>query len=319
MSRKRDQRKGEQLRKAVGAPPRVFAGKGAIVRCLINANWRENGMAVLHVLVRSANDGHAAATFLIDPWCLGLKDADGNLHTSTEEFNILMDWVAQDGVELVTIEPAAARRLVAAGIRFARENGFHLPDRYERWTALLGDIGDPMTADLSDFTHEGLVYYQGPRADLARRLVRGTVEDFLNRPNVDADFFEDEDSDDALNVSEPVAEAMLRDSVLSQIEAACASRGECVDPHLQEAWLAVFEEIAAAGRVAVHPGDAGDSGLRSRELPEMDDDHAADRAEIDLDDEKYSNAKRQISAFLQSIKSPDALVSTLLRDLKGVR
>src|SRR5207248_7624217 len=77
------------------------------------------------------------------------------------------------------------RHVVAGAIRFASENGFRLPHKFERWTLLIGGVGDWHTADIREFGIGGKLRWCGPMHDLKKRLIRGSVDDFLQRPDVE--------------------------------------------------------------------------------------------------------------------------------------
>ena len=80
--------------------------------------------------------GTALVGFLVDLWCAGLKDAWGDLHVTRADFEEHSERArARMGVELAELDTATARKLIAGGIRFARQNGFRLPAHYERWVA----------------------------------------------------------------------------------------------------------------------------------------------------------------------------------------
>lgn len=95
----------------------------------------------MYVLRRTSVHGLVMAAFLVDMWCAGLKDARGRLSATMDAFQ---EWVPnpRGGIRqgFKQVDPAAVRRLVAGGIRFAEQNGFRLPSRDQRWTAMLGDL-----------------------------------------------------------------------------------------------------------------------------------------------------------------------------------
>lgn len=126
------------------------------------------------------------AVFLVDLWCMGLKGAFGQPSLTLSEFqDRVLNRPEQDS-ELERIDAGTARRIVAGGIRFAQQNGFRLPARYERWLPVLGDIGDWQKADLSDFGVEGgRLRFVGSLDQLRQRLVGCSLSDFIARPDVE--------------------------------------------------------------------------------------------------------------------------------------
>jgi hypothetical protein len=165
-------------------PLRRICSGGGTLECWVNSNWRATGMANLLVLGQAGSGQYALAAFLIDIWCVGLKDAWGNADYSRLDFDQMLKR-AKERMPMVRIDTDAARRLVAGGIRFARHNGFRLPPDSDRWTAMLGDLGDIGIADLADFGKDGKLLYVGDRQFLAQRLNGMSVEQFMQRPDVD--------------------------------------------------------------------------------------------------------------------------------------
>jgi len=127
--RLRRQKKHAQLKKREGGGAHSRIARGAeVAECWMNSDWQEQGGAFIYVLVRKPGGGLATASYVIDPWCAGLRRANGALEFSREAFHEMVHRidVVADRV-FVKTDPAMAKRLVAGGIRFARQNGFRLP------------------------------------------------------------------------------------------------------------------------------------------------------------------------------------------------
>jgi hypothetical protein len=181
---KREKKKLAVRRAQSVSPYKRIGAAGEVEACYINSNWQDGGLATVQLIRRNPQGGHALAVFLIDLWCAGLKDAWGRLDLMQEELDGHLDR-AQEQVELTRIDVDLARQLVAGAIRFARQNGFKLPARYDRWTNLLGGKIEPGTADLSRFGKDGKLRWVGPLDDLRDRLIACTAEEFLQRPDVE--------------------------------------------------------------------------------------------------------------------------------------
>jgi hypothetical protein len=203
---KREKKKAAQRKAQSNSPYKRIGQAGQVEACYVNSDWRDSGMASVYVIRRNPEGGHAIASFLIDVWCAGLKDAWGRIDFMQEDIDHALKR-ARDTFELQRIDVEAARDLVAAGIRFARRNGFRLPPHHDRCVHLLGGAGDINSADLSGFGKDGKLRWVGPLDDLRRRLIACTPEQFMSRPDVefianerDLDFggaqFDDEDDED---------------------------------------------------------------------------------------------------------------------------
>lgn len=245
--RKRNKRKLDAARKLNVNPFRLAGQRGETVACYINEGWDEQGMASMYVLRRTAGHGIVMASFLVDTWCAGLKDAWGRLDMTLGEFEEqILDRIPEE-VQLTRIEIDEVRRLVAGGIRFARQNGFRLPSKYDRWVAVLGGECDPDHSDLTGFGVDGGLRYVGTLEDLKRRLIGCSVDDFLGRKDIE---FELMDSNFSLVNDEEIEFDGMMEDVRSKItEAArkwCFAKGYIPSPALGEATDILLESLAQA-------------------------------------------------------------------------
>ena len=149
------------------------------MRCFVNADWREQGIASIVAFKDARGFGQVMGAFLVDLWCFGLKDAWGRTEVTGEE----IDRTVNGRMKLEPLDLAVAQRLVAGAIAFSRKNGFRLPVNYERWTAMLG-ITSETPIDLSEFGIDGGLRYVGEIEDLQSRLIYQSVDEFLHRPDV---------------------------------------------------------------------------------------------------------------------------------------
>lgn len=309
------------LRRAQSVSPyRRIATQGQLERLLINGDWHERGQAVIWALRSAPGGGHAMAAFMIDLWCAGLKDAWGRLDVTLEEFEEFLDRSSQQ-LDFVETDQETIRHVVAGAIRFAVQNGFRLPARYERWVSLIGGAGDWRKEDLSDFGVEGgKLRWVAPLHDLRRRLIGSTVEEFMAREDVeciigmddvdmaDEDWDEEEEDGDedeeALDGVEAAAE-MARGHALTAVRQWCFAHGEQPHPRLPEALDIMFESILQmrASAASAEPDAEAEDGQRnmaqllSMERPAV----AADVAE----------AIRQLSRYADQFTSGEDFVTAI--------
>ncbi len=180
---KRKQKQQASRRKASVSPYRKLASSGDVTACYIQHGWEHDGTAAMFVVKRSADRRLALIAFFVDLWCMGLKDAWGRLGMTSEEIDEAVN--RSPHLEFERIDLDTVRELVAGGIRFAQDNGFRLPHRYERWTAVLGDLGDLDQADLRRFGADGKLRLVAPLEDVRKRLIGSTVDEFIARPDVE--------------------------------------------------------------------------------------------------------------------------------------
>ena len=346
--KQRLKRKQKQLaaRKAAAVTPldRLVKGAGHL-ECWVNDDWPENGMASIQVLGVAPDGRCAHAGFLIDVWCVGLKDAFGRRTASRADFEEQLDRAAQ-GLNVVRMPPAEAKRLVTGAIRFSRQNGFHLPPHYDRWAAIFGDLGDLAHADLTDFgTDTGKLRYVGDEQFLRKRLAACSVEQFMARPDVEFVMggrmpfeFEDLDEKDLVEGDEapapgegldlsdrPLLAALdnILGSVGDRAEDAvrqwCLRNGQAPHPRLRDAVdallisampTAVHEQVTEEEQASVDARNEAGEADRPPDPQALLDSGlgslpAAERRSV-------QEAMQQVAAFMQQFPSPQAMIESMM-------
>ncbi|MEE9294500.1 MAG: hypothetical protein V3W34_06015 [Phycisphaerae bacterium] len=307
--RKRQQKQRDLRRAQTGSPYRRIGEAGKAEACYINRDWREDGKAAIYCLRAVPGGGHALAAFLVDLWCIGLKDAWGRLDITADEFKHQVSRM-RENMEIIRIEPELAKRIVAGGVRFAKENGFRLPRRYERWVALLGGVGAVNSADLTDFGKDGKLFYVGTTEDLSQRLIQGSVDQFLAREDVhfivEAHGFEsagllDEDDEEIGEVFDS-----MKEKGLDAVRQWCFANGNEAHPRLPEAWDVTLEAICQVESFDDddEPSDQGcsDAGDNIERLMGFE----SPQAQYEL-----KEALHQLHGFTNQFDSPEAMLESL--------
>jgi hypothetical protein len=240
---KRKRKHEAHRRAAAGSPFKLISRIQATVQCWINTNWEHTRQASILVLRQTASGRCAMANFLVDFGMAGLKDAFGRLDVTAADFfdNVLEPF--QNQFPMALIEPSEALRHIAGGIRFAHDNGFRLPHRYDRWLAIVGDVGDWRTADVSDFEME----FAGSMEDLRHRLIGQSVEEFLMREDVSivlSDSAPSLLSDDILDCEE--ADDELRQRAVSSVRQWLLASGQPPSALLDCGWDIYAEAVATS-------------------------------------------------------------------------
>lgn len=283
---KRKHKRQELRRRQSISPYRLVTKTSGEFTCYCSRDWQDNGIASILVTKTLRGGGRVLGAFLVDFWCCGLKDAWGRLDIAVEEIKHVLDLSEQDGAPMGQVDLDLVRRMVAGGIRFARQNGFRLPHNYERWAALIGVNAADDTADLGlfGFHKRGkALCYVGRMSDLRKRLVRGTAEEFLRRPDVDfilgdespfsdpgrgAEDWEqddledldelDEDELDEEDAAEELAElrGQIHKKLLEKVRQWCFANHLVPHPLLPEAIDVMFESLAQVrGPAELDPND----------------------------------------------------------------
>lgn len=318
------QQKQRQAQRAQGTPfSKLRSGAGEIEACYINKHWEEDGVADVLALRRLPGGGRAFGAFLIDLMCLGLKDAWGRIDISLAEFRDMLGKTRQT-VELISVPPQTAWRLVSGGVRWAQDNGFRLPPRYERWVSVLGNPADCASADTSDFGDEdGELIYVGRLDDLSRRLIGCTLEQFLARPDVHlAERTLDEENEQELNEYEEFMtdlaeeddfelEEMLtsyRTKLLDKVRQFLFSKSIQPHPRLPDAIDLLTESVLQLNP----PEDDEEEGEDAiDEATDRTGDNIARFLQMSTPEnaEELKAASEQLSLFMQQFKSPEELTT----------
>ena len=147
------------------------AAKGEIDGCYI-ASACHNGTGIGSVLIirRSPSGQRTFAMFLVDAFCLGVKDALGKACSATQMADILDDLRLRDPIEAV--DPGVARGYVEAAIEFAQAIGFAPHSDYRKVAPIWGDIEAIDVPEKYAFGRNGKpAYIPGPYDDHARQML----------------------------------------------------------------------------------------------------------------------------------------------------
>lgn len=310
---KRKQKRTSQRRAEGLSPYSKLKNAGEMEACYINEDWAESKIASILALRKLPGGGHAFGAFLVDLACLGLKDAWGRIDITMSEFRETIER-SRGRCPVVPVAPKKAWELVAGGIRWAQENEFRLPPRYERWISVLGDAKDIASADVSVFGTENGLVYVGPLEDLRKRLLGCSVEEFLAREDVhyispvgpveriddygdlDADDLdEDELDEDELDEDELADGWTAMDDPDAEIEAAVGA--------LRAKMLDAVRRFLFSKNIVPHPRlpEAVDLALESA----LQSTNFAADTSSELTEEEISGANENVERFL-AMESPES-------------
>ena len=154
---------GELLAMASGAP---------ILHARIATTLRENGLAQVIISRSLPKDRVAVAVFLVDRYCLGVKDCFGRLCVRAEYDTLCKE--LDKKFEMEDHSPADVRKLVESAVEYARRLGFEPHPDYHRLKPIFGDI-DPQESSVEfEFGSEGKpLFISGPHdgPERCRRII----------------------------------------------------------------------------------------------------------------------------------------------------
>jgi hypothetical protein len=178
-------RQKQQERKTTLAPLRAattwqmrWVAHAPIHECLVPAILFERGIGNL-LFSRSLPDGRIAlAAFLLDVFCLGVKDAFFTLTTTPQYAERLRGWSASEKLE--PMHPSCFRKLVEGGVAYAGELGFNPHADYVRARQIFGDVETAACPAHFEYGHEGKPFYiSGPHESATQ--VRATLDQLQRR------------------------------------------------------------------------------------------------------------------------------------------
>ncbi len=93
-----------------------------IYKCLVNSDWEDGGFANLIVSRGHTNGNLSLCFYLVDLYCLGVKDTHFRFNITRSDFQELIEKGGNDG--FIEISYPLAHNIVYAGLEFAEEYGF---------------------------------------------------------------------------------------------------------------------------------------------------------------------------------------------------
>ena len=158
IARQRSRGLNERLMSAAGAP---------ILDSLITEGFWEEGMGQAFFSRELPSGEVAFAAFLIDRYCLGVKDAFGDIRARAD-YRKMIEHVEENHT-LVELSPADLRCLIEEAVEYARDLGFEPHADYRRVRSIFGDIDPDDATEHFEFGHEGEpLFIAGPDDDLQR-------------------------------------------------------------------------------------------------------------------------------------------------------
>jgi hypothetical protein len=137
-----------------------------VVRALVGAALWKNGIGHLTIAREEPTGGLIFAAFLVDVYCLGVKDAFWRAG-SHEEFEELIRQMGESQ-RMSAITPACLVKIVKGAVEYAQSFGFPPHPDYRHASKLLDGIDLSSCPNQFEFGRDGRPFYiQGPNESLA--------------------------------------------------------------------------------------------------------------------------------------------------------
>lgn len=143
--------------------------KWPVVQALVSTELWDEGIGYL-VLAREDPEGQTVfASYLVDVFCLGVKDCFWDIGTR-EEFRKLVERM-EEVQRLSPISPACLVTIVKGAVDFAQSFGFSPHPDFRHASLLLAGIDPSECRERYEFGREGRPYYiQGPNESPAQAM-----------------------------------------------------------------------------------------------------------------------------------------------------
>lgn len=165
--------------KHAGLPERLTAAaRYPILHCWATTDLRDQGLGWVCLSRELPNGWVAFGLFLVDRYCLGVKNAMADVlgrYTYDNEIARKMrsEFTAQD------MQPAAARKLIEEAVAYARSLGLPPHPDYQRARLIFGDLDPAASGEQFEFGKDGKpLFIAGPHDTPERcRQILTTLEE----------------------------------------------------------------------------------------------------------------------------------------------
>jgi hypothetical protein len=150
----------------------ALAARAPIHECLVPEELFASGIGTAVVSRKLPNGNIVAAGFLLDVWCLGVKNAFVRVESAFEYPTLIRN--ISENETLAPFDPACARKLVEEAVAYAADLGFPPHPDYELSRRIFGDIDKDACPTEFHFGKDGKPWYMsGPYETpaMARRIV----------------------------------------------------------------------------------------------------------------------------------------------------
>jgi hypothetical protein len=208
---KRSEKRAKEFRRNSTDPTirLAFARRWPVVQAVAAPELWSNGLGHLAIARRESEVTLVFAVFLVDAYCLGVKNAFWQVGT-THDFKELVERMERTQA-VRTIEPACLVKIVRGAVEYAQSFGFPPHPDYRHAAMLLDGIDPGACPQQFTFGRDGKPFYvQGPHESPARAeaimqriaeagghyLVGGPVADLLDPPEFDDELDHDDSRDE---------------------------------------------------------------------------------------------------------------------------
>jgi hypothetical protein len=175
-------KKKRQLMKKIGSmgfgarSTAASYAKYPLYECLVPSGLFETGLGTIIATRQSPSGEIAVSAFVVDVFCLGVKDAFFKVASKESYHNTIKPRLVEthEGQHFENTHPSCVRKLIEGAVDYAGELGFSPHPDYRKAKAIFGDIDAGACPVKYVFGQEGMpMYIRGPNESItqARKIV----------------------------------------------------------------------------------------------------------------------------------------------------
>jgi len=168
-ARQKAQRRELARRSAGGLPARLERASAApILHCSASETLWEEGIGEVLVSRQLSGGSVAFVAFLVDMYCLGVKDVIMNVAPRAQyEANLYQK--LKERYTLIPLKPECARKLVEGAVEYAEDLGLAPHPDYGTARLIFGDVDAAACQEQYEYGSEGKPFFvAGPHDDAAK-------------------------------------------------------------------------------------------------------------------------------------------------------
>ncbi|MEM9849618.1 MAG: hypothetical protein AAF847_17145, partial [Bacteroidota bacterium] len=160
------------------------ARKLPLHECLIFEGWEELGKTQLVVSRRKPNGNIIIGFYMVDLWCMGLKDT---FYREAEEWEYeeikgqISRGASEDDFEVIRTDPEIAFNVIYGAIEYAEDLGFSPAKEFAVTEYILDDVEQIPFVDIT-FGKDGRPLYTSGPDDNVDRILK-TLDKFVGKGN----------------------------------------------------------------------------------------------------------------------------------------
>ena len=142
-----------------------------LAECLVNDDWEESGMAMIVVARRHKTGNINFGSFVVDTYCLGVKDTSQSFNRFPEDYQEYKDSLFErGGLTIENIDYALAHNIIFGALNYAAKLGFAAQKDWKYGQMILEPINAVAKMPL-EFGKDGQPFYVSGPYDKAQQII----------------------------------------------------------------------------------------------------------------------------------------------------